>query len=930
MPVSVLLVSHNGERWLPAVLAGVEQQTHPIDHRVAIDTGSRDGSVTALRTSGWDVEQLGAATPWAESVRAGLARIPAPPPSDPHPGWVWILHDDSAPAPDALALLLEAAHRHPDVAVLGPKLREWPSLRRLLEMGVTISGTGRRETGLERGEYDQGQHDRRRVVLAVNTAGMLVRRDVLEHLGFDRSLPVYGNDLDFGWRAARAGYSTMVVPEAVCFHVEAAHRGQRASRLAELHHRQERAGAIYTLLANGTGRGWALQSLRLGVLGLLRALGFLLIRAPLEAWDELVALGSTVFAPRRIAAARRARQRTAVVGHSEVRHLLAPPWLPLRHLLDNVGDFFSALVDLGRESVGGRTVRTAHQVDVDDVESSQEPGLVALVLRSPRTWLIVGGFVLALVAARDLLHGGPLHGGALPAAPAGTGHWWSAWWSAHHDLGTGSSAPAPGYVLVLAVLGVLTLGHAGAVIWVLFVLGVPLTALSALRFFRRVTDGWAAAFVGATAYALAPVVAGAYAQGRLGTVVGGLLLPWAATSALGLARPERERRWRAVWRTAVGLALTCAFAPTAWLVALLVAVVLIVRRPGWWAGPVVVLVAPVALLLPWAAGALQHPGSLLLEAGVAGALPASEDALRLLLGRPGGPGAAPWWLGAGLLVAALLAGLREQRHGRVAVAWGVAAAGALVAALTATVSVRLPGLTSAVHPWTGFGLLVLQAGLVGAVVVAGDGLLTEVRAGGWRRPAGLLGGVLAAFSVVGGLAWWAVAGISGPLERGPVAGPPAYMSDLSATHDASGVLQLRGGRAQGVRYEVLRDGPLPVGDDAIAALTAPDPALRGVLRRLLADPQPADARSLAAYGVAYVYARAPVSRRVSAAFDAAPGFSRASGATRHDASWRLQDTPTLSATDHDGQPFHLVLVVLQGLAIVAAIVLTMPSRRVRR
>ena len=93
--------------------------------------------------------------------------------------WIWILHDDSTPAPDALEHLLAAAAEHPEADLLGPKLREWPSLRRLLEVGVTISGTGRRETGLERGEYDQGQHDDVRRVLAVNSAGLLVRREAL-------------------------------------------------------------------------------------------------------------------------------------------------------------------------------------------------------------------------------------------------------------------------------------------------------------------------------------------------------------------------------------------------------------------------------------------------------------------------------------------------------------------------------------------------------------------------------------------------------------------------------------------------------------------------------------------------------------------------------------------------------------------------------
>jgi GT2 family glycosyltransferase len=245
---------------------------------------------------------------YGEVVRAGLDLIPAT--SGAEPDWVWLLHDDSSPDADALEQLLAAAGEHPEVAIFGPKLREWPSLRRLIELGVTISGTGRRETGLERGEYDQGQHDERRVVLAVNTAGMLVRREVLDELGFDPALGFFGNDIDFGWRAARAGHSTMVAPEALVFHAEAAHRGQRTSRLAAHHHRQERQAAIFTLLANGSGRGLPFRILRLTLGTLLRALGFLLVRAPSEARDELVALGSVVGRPGRLHAAR-----TAAPGH---------------------------------------------------------------------------------------------------------------------------------------------------------------------------------------------------------------------------------------------------------------------------------------------------------------------------------------------------------------------------------------------------------------------------------------------------------------------------------------------------------------------------------------------------------------------------------------------------------------------------------------
>ena len=229
--------------------------------------------------------------------------------------------------------------------MLGPKLREWPSLRRLLEVGVTISGTGRRETGLERSEYDQGQHDDVRTVLAVNTAGMLVRRSVLEELGgFDEQLAVFGNDIDFGWRAAAAGHKTVVVPAAVVFHVEAAHRGVRRTPLTGRHtHYQERRAAMYTLLANA--RAWALpwKVVRLLFGTLLRVLGFLLVRSVGQAFDELAALVSLYGSPGQIRAARRERKSRRPAHEHDVRGLLAPWWLPYRHGLDVVSDLATAL-----------------------------------------------------------------------------------------------------------------------------------------------------------------------------------------------------------------------------------------------------------------------------------------------------------------------------------------------------------------------------------------------------------------------------------------------------------------------------------------------------------------------------------------------------------------------------------------------------------
>ena len=148
---------------------------------------------------------------------------------------VWLLHDDSAPAPSCLERLLAAADAHPRTAILGPKALGWHDRRLLLEVGFSITGAGRRVTGLERREHDQGQHDDRSEVHAVGSAGMLVRRDVWDALGgFDPQLPLYRDDLDLCWRAWRAGHEVRVVPDAVIHHREASAHGRRADDIATL------------------------------------------------------------------------------------------------------------------------------------------------------------------------------------------------------------------------------------------------------------------------------------------------------------------------------------------------------------------------------------------------------------------------------------------------------------------------------------------------------------------------------------------------------------------------------------------------------------------------------------------------------------------------------------------------------------------------
>jgi GT2 family glycosyltransferase len=77
------------------------------------------------------------------------------------------------------------------------------------------------------GRYVWGHDSERRVDWAVGAA-LLLRRRALEEVGaFDESLFMYGEDLDWCWRARDAGWEIWFTPDAVVRHVGNASGRQR-------------------------------------------------------------------------------------------------------------------------------------------------------------------------------------------------------------------------------------------------------------------------------------------------------------------------------------------------------------------------------------------------------------------------------------------------------------------------------------------------------------------------------------------------------------------------------------------------------------------------------------------------------------------------------------------------------------------------------
>ncbi|MFE4056135.1 glycosyltransferase family 2 protein [Streptomyces sp. NPDC059096] len=943
--VTAVLVAHDGARWLPDALAGLLGQERPVQNVMAADTGSADDSARLLtealgdervlhlaRRSGFGTAVEEAATiagvmtpddlpylkrpggwdPVTRTWRDENYDLPELPHGEPVQ-WLWLLHDDCAPAPDALAELLRVADSDEYAAVVGPKLRGWYDRKQLLEVGVTIANSGRRWTGLDRREQDQGQHDQVRTVLSVSSAGMLIRRDVWDELGgFDRSLPLMRDDVDLCWRAHAAGHRVLVAPDAVLRHAEASARERRtvdcAGRSVVNPHRVDKAGAVYTMLVNARAAVLPYVLFRLVLGTLLRTLAYLVGKAPGQAVDEVTGLLGTLLRPGRIISARKERGK-GVVEAAELRPLFPPAGATVRATVEQIAASLGG--DSDSDTGGSRhgAVESGPGGDDADYMEIEQFARLKKLAHKPGPVLFAILLLVSLVACRGLLGTGALAGGALLPAPADISDLWSRYADGWHPVGTGVTETAPPYLAVLAALSVLFLGSTGLALTVLLVCSVPLAGVTAYFASRslvpsRLLRAWAS-----VAYAFLPAATGALATGRLGTAVLAVLLPLLARAAVsayamrGGADPQTRGSWRATWAYAFLLTFTMAFTPVVWPLALVLAVgVLVLRRhdlAGYGPRVLAGLGTPVLLLAPWSFSLLTDPSALFREAGLEFGTGAASP-IDLLGMSPGGPKAIGGILMAGIVLAALAALLRAERQFAIRSAW--------LAALVALVFAVLSNNSG----WAGPATLVYGLAMIAAAILGADGARIRVAAEsfGWRQPVAVLIAAAAGLAPLIAAVGWMFSGAAGPLERRDPVQVPAFVAEESVTRDQPRTLVLGGTSPAEVSYSLVRGSGGRLGDAELTVAGGGDARLDKVVANLVAGSGADQTDTLSGFAIRYVLVRDGAPAETGRTLDATPGLTRLSQLDGS-ALWRV-DRQISRATIVDGKGDGESLAVASG------------------
>ncbi len=467
----------------------------------------------------------------------------------------------------------------------------------------------------------------------------------------------------------------------------------------------------------------------------------------------------------------------------------------------------------------------------------------------------------------------------------------------------------PVFALPLAVLSTPVWFHPGLLITLAMVFSVPLAALTAHRFGRQISSHRVPRMVWAVSYALCVVATGAVSQGRLGTVVALIVLPILANTAWQLAE---NPGWQLALRLGIWIAFASAFAPIV-LPMSLGGLLILWYAEGRWVRKqlVVAAVVPLILLGPWLAQRALRPWRMWWEAGYP--LPGSATVRDVVLGRAGGPGAAPEWLTVGVLVLALVALVPRRTRTGVLLAWLVALLG-LGAALAGTlVDYSTHAGPADITPWVGIPAVVWIGGLLTAVLLAVPAALS------WPRPALATAVVVALVLPLGTAGWWLVRGSADPLDDGRANVVPVFLAERPGD-----TLIVTGSIDDGVDYRVVAgDGPF-LGQEAVTASSSDSARLTAIVRRILAQATTADVDALGDLGIDSIYAPhvdAEVSRRI----DAAPRLSPAGSDEPGSRVWTLTPQPNDDAASPPW--WHRGLIALQALAWLVAIVLTAPVRR---
>jgi N-acetylglucosaminyl-diphospho-decaprenol L-rhamnosyltransferase len=254
--LAVVIVNYNAGAYLTRCVASVLQNAGGLDLDVlVIDNASQDGSAQVAKSAQPDIRVT------MNPTNRGLSAAWNQGAEDTDSPWILFLNPDAELWAGDLAGLVKVGEEHPDVAVLGPVVRNadgtiyesgrrFPSVTQAV--GHAFVGAFNPDNRFTR-SYRQTDSDRlsEREVDWVSGACMLVRRNAFEQVGrFDEAFFLYAEELDLMTRLRDAGWKVLYTPELEILHEGAVSTG-RSARMHRMH-----SASIYRYYRKHRSSGW--------------------------------------------------------------------------------------------------------------------------------------------------------------------------------------------------------------------------------------------------------------------------------------------------------------------------------------------------------------------------------------------------------------------------------------------------------------------------------------------------------------------------------------------------------------------------------------------------------------------------------------------------------------------------------------------------
>jgi hypothetical protein len=227
--VAVVVLNWNGRDDTLTCLESLRAVVNDHVTVLVVDNGSTDDSVLAIRGAHPEVKlvETGCNLGYAGGNNVGIERAVAG-----GADFVLVLNNDTTCAPDLVDRLLDAAARHPQAGMFSPRMlymddpgRVWFDGARWKPDALTFGFPGK-----DRAEAELGTEDNETDYAC--GAALFVRAEVVREVGaFDERFFLVWEESDWGYRARKAGWSSIVVPSARIWHKVGASFGSEASPL---------------------------------------------------------------------------------------------------------------------------------------------------------------------------------------------------------------------------------------------------------------------------------------------------------------------------------------------------------------------------------------------------------------------------------------------------------------------------------------------------------------------------------------------------------------------------------------------------------------------------------------------------------------------------------------------------------------------------